>query len=361
VGFPLKRVWMALWAAAAALNAGHLAGLFLTPPARTDLGSFLGSAAALAAGRDPYGADYLAMGGFGPNLNPPISLLLFAPLAGADPSSAFRVVLLLNVAMLGLLLALLWRAERRLEPLVWAAGAAAVDYALRLGQVYVLLALAGAGAWLLLRARRDLAAGVLLGALIAFKPNLAVWPLLLFAAGHRRPALWASATAGALWSVPLAAWGPAVYVRWLAAVAEWTNPGQLANTYNGGLSGVLVFFGLEGLAGPLGAALVLATAFWAWRQRPDPETAAGVGITVALLAAPLAWVGYTLLLFPFFVARAWNGRLRTAAVLLAMPTLPGMYATALLLVLIDALGISFRGAHWRMPVGRAASPDAVVP
>jgi hypothetical protein len=352
---------MALWAAAAVLTARHTLSLLGEVPTRTDLGSFLGSAAAIAAGRDAYGPDYLSLGGFGPNLNPPISLLLFAPFAGTDPTVAFQTVLVANVVLFGTLLALLWGTQRRLEPVVWAAGAAAVDYTFRLGQIYLLLALAGAGAWLLLRARRPIAAGLLLGLLIAFKPNLAVWPLLLLAAGHRRPALWAFGTAGALWSVPLAVWGPSIYMRWLAAVTSWVNTTELANTYNASLSGVLVLFGIERLAEPVAIALVLAAAFWAWLRRPDVETLGGAAVALALLVAPLAWVGYTLLLFPYFAGRDWSLRLRAAAAFLVMPTLPFLYAAALILVLVDALDIGIGRLRSPLPARSLAGPQVANP
>ena len=88
-----------------------------------------------------------------------------------------------------------------------------------LGQIYALLALPTALAWVLLE-RWPLLSGVLIGVVAAFKPNFLVWPALL-AAG------WAPAGRGervgddagsACWRRRV--FGPAVYLSWLGAISR---------------------------------------------------------------------------------------------------------------------------------------------
>ena len=57
------------------------------------------------------------------------------------------------------------------------------------------------GAWLLMRRGDWLVAGILIGLVVAIKPNYALVPLVLFAAGHWRPAFTAGAAAGQGWAL----------------------------------------------------------------------------------------------------------------------------------------------------------------
>ena len=90
--------------------------------------------------------------------------------------------------------------------------------AIAYGQLGPLVAVALAGSWLLLRARRELAGGLLLS-VIALKPQLALLvPLALLAAGYWRAFVAASAAGAALTALSLASLGlhGLAYYRMLA-------------------------------------------------------------------------------------------------------------------------------------------------
>src|SRR5581483_7839497 len=89
-------------------------------------------------------------------------------------------------------------------------------------QVYGLLALLLAGAWVTLRAGRPAVAGVLLGAAGALKPPFLVWPALLWLAGERKPLWWAAASGLALTLAPMALLGPQILPGWVEAVRVQT-------------------------------------------------------------------------------------------------------------------------------------------
>jgi hypothetical protein len=100
-------------------------------------------------------------------------------------------------------------------------------------------------------------------------------------------------------------------------------------------------------------AFLCVLAAWAWRRRPEPQAALTAGIAGAILAAPIAWTGYTLMFLPFLLTRPWSLRLRVSAMLLLLPDvvlwtargavlLPlagSLYTIAVLLVLLEV-------AHW---------------
>ena len=326
-----------------------------------DFGSFMGAGRAAAEGLDPYGiypgltfrVELPGFESWNQNLNPPVSLLLFQPLSYLDPAEAFRLWWAVTAVAYAALVSLLVRRYRPEAPLVPALAAwAAAGFwdTLVLGQIYVPLALAAAGAWLLLERGRLLAAGLLIGVVVAVKPNFLVWPGLLLLAGYPRVAFAAAGCAAVLSLAPAALYGPGVYRLWLDVLSQDAQRGVfLTNT---SLPGLFLRFGY-GTAG-LAASLVLLAglAFWARRYRPDPLRASALGLLGALLASPLAWIHYTLLLLPLFFRPPLTPALAVAACLLVIPvpvlldrfmsapgwqqaTIGSVYAWALLLLMAD--------------------------
>ncbi len=59
----------------------------------------------------------------------------------------------------------------------------------------------------------------MIGLLISIKPNFAVWPVLLFLAGHRTPSVVAIVTAVVIAAVPLLIFVSGIYLDWLHLVA----------------------------------------------------------------------------------------------------------------------------------------------
>lgn len=324
-----------------------------------DLGSFVASGRAAAEGSNPYVGELAALqrllgDGYShtgtPNLNPPVSLFAFVPLARLDPWTAFRGWYVMSLGLyLGVVLLLARESPAGLRVRgAWAGALAGLWSTLALGQVYVPLLLAAALGWSLLRRGRHLPAGALVGLVVAVKPNLVVWPVLLLLGGYWLAAVSALASAALLSGAALVAYGPGSYAGWLAALATYGSSGVATDA---SLLGFATRLGLP-LAGlAVSALLLLVTAAAVWRWRPPILLTSALGIVTALLASPLTWTGYTVLLLPIFFERRWTPALCLAATLLVFPAnlawewsqltrlhlvlLGSIYSGALLLVLTD--------------------------
>jgi hypothetical protein len=150
------------------------------------------------------------------------------------------------------------------------------------GEVVLLVAVLIAGAAVLLRARQEVAAGLLLGLALALKPTLAfVIPATIFAAGYWRAAATSAVFAGALGLISLAMLGTGgvAEFRHLASLAQ-DDPRSYSTTIR-----LVVGTGPAALVAE--ALLVIAAVFAALRMRGrDPGLAVAVGILGSLLAAP---------------------------------------------------------------------------
>jgi hypothetical protein len=283
-----------------------------------DFGAFIASGRAAASGLDPYGiypplTPHVVFPGFeawNPNLNPPISALLFQLFDMADPSTSLRGWWAISIASyLGAVLLLLRRYSRGLEAVligVWAFALAGFWDTLYLGQIYTPLVLATVGAWLLLERGKVVQAGILIGLLVSMKPNFLVWPVLLFLAGYWRPAFAAAVTAAIVATVPLAAFGPQIYLDWLALVAS--DGERAVFLTNASFAGLASRAGLPLLGPLLGGLLLLSLAAWAFWRRPQVVDISCLALLAALLASPLGWIHYTLFLLPVLLHhwhRAW--------------------------------------------------------
>jgi hypothetical protein len=194
--------------------------------------------------------------------------------------------------------------HRTVQGVLWIAAFGGIWYTLWLGQVYVLLFALGLGAWFLIqRGTHPLMAGLLIGLLVAVKPHFAVWPLLLLLAGHPRIALSSFGVAAAVSAVPLALEGPGIYQQWLEAAQAYP---RLAFAGNASIVGEAERLGLVEAGYFLSIALVMTAAAVMWSSRATAERASSWGIVVALLASPIAWIGYGLLLMPVLLSRRWQ-------------------------------------------------------
>ncbi len=322
-----RPIWLALIVGGLVLSAAISIAWSVREPDPHDFGSFMASGRAAAEGLDPYGVYpgtfHLSFPRLGleldaPNLNPPIMLLVFQPLSRFNPVTMARVAYGVSLAFYLAALALLTAAQRERVSwlrVLWALSLAGLWHMLEAGQVYAPLVLAAAGAWLLLERGKAAAAGVLIGLVVAVKPNFAVWPVLLLLSGQMAAAGAALAVAAAVSLAPVFVYGPGVYAQWLAASRSFA--GILLP--NGSLPSLGARFGLEGLGIAAAALLLAAMALWAWRRRPDALTASGLALVGALLASPLTWPGYTLFLLPALLGRRWRLPLRIAAGLLVVP------------------------------------------
>ena len=219
-----------------------------------------------------------------PFISPPPLAWLVTPLTGLP----FVGALVIWTALL--LAALLWTwyllapggGVARAAHLVLWLGVFPVAFGLMVGQPGALVAAAVATAWWLIRAERQLTAGVVLS-LLVLKPQLALLvPLALLVGGYRKTfAAWlvASAVIGIIALALLGADGVARYrdVLGQTQAAAW----DITRRYS--ISGPL------GLGWPLRvaeAAVVVLTGVAAWRQRRNPERVIAVGIVGSLLVTP---------------------------------------------------------------------------
>lgn len=292
-----------------------------------DYGSFIASGRAASQGGNPYGVHpltfHVVLPGFdvwNPNLNPPVSLPAFALFDRVDPHTGFKAWWLISLGcyLLAVTLLLRYSAGRKDWLLAgWALALAGFWDTLALGQIYLPLVLAAAGAWLLLDRHRPLAAGILIGVLVAVKPNFAVWPALLLLSGQVVAVAAAAGAVAVLWTIPLVLYGTDVYRQWVELLLS--DSGRAAFLTNASLPGLAQRMDL-GLAGTvISIVLLLAAAVWTVRQKPGPLEVSALGIMGGIVASPIAWVHYTLFLLPVFFSRRWNGPMIAAAGLLVVP------------------------------------------
>ena len=321
-----------------------------------DLDSFLHSGAAYARGLDPYQHyAWLQPEPISPealNLNPPISVYLFEPLSSFNRGFVAAAFVVGSVAMVATAVGLLMRAypdKRCWLVILVVASMAGIWHMLWYLQIYAPLLLAVAGAWLCLRNRQWVFAGILIGVVIAIKPNYALVPLILLAAGHARPAAASIVTVGAISLVPLLIDGPAIYSHWLHMTMEfegyaWTSNASLVSV------GERVDFAAAGQLAAI--ALGLGAVVLARRARPNPLDAMALGLMTVILVGPVSWAGYTLLLLPFLFSMRWDSWTWTAVLILATPFAPGRAFDSMGVELPSVLGAS---AH----VSLAPVPSAV--
>ncbi len=81
---------------------------------------------------------------------------------------------------------------------------------------------------------------------------------------------------------------------------------RLALGGNASLVGEAVRLGVPALGYALSVTLVVSAAFVMWWGRATAVRASSWGIVVALLAAPIAWIGYGLLAMPVLLSRRWE-------------------------------------------------------
>ena len=252
--------------------------------------------------------------------NPPVFLLVFRLLANSNPLIAFRAWYLSSFIIYLSVVTLLIKAyshKMTILRVVWAFSLVGLWTALELGQIYMPLLLASVGAWLSLRQGRYRVAGLLIGILVAIKPNLFLWPLLLLLAGYVSVFVVACVAAALISLVPLLIFGSTAYVEWLKATVAFSG---IALPGNGSLLGLTARLGLPWLGTLLSAVLVIIALVWAWRCRPSAVKLSGLALVILLLVSPVTWPGYTLFLLPVFLERGTGlNRLRVAALILVVP------------------------------------------
>jgi len=298
-----------------------------------DFDSFWRSARALLDGGDIYDAGARLV-----NLNPPVWTVLISPLGLMEAIDAYRLFVLLCVlVVLGYLA---WTAEELgLRP-VWAvvgAGLLLVSSpllsTLALGQVYPVLALGLVAAWISDRRDAQWPSGIALGLVVALKPSLA--PVLLWPLVRRRWGSFLAACISGLAAtlVGLVVAGPSATLRYVGVLNEgsanayWDNasiPAAMARFFTehpyGQNAATLPWMVYVGYA--LGIVVVVVTAA---RIRGGGEAGLWALVAASLLASPIAWHNYLVLLAPGVLLLLARGRTAPALFLLALQAIPAQW------------------------------------
>ena len=298
-----------------------------------DFDSFWRSARAMLEGRNIYDTGVVLV-----NLNPPLWTVLISPLGLLEPITAYRVFVLISLVVVVGYLA--WTVEAlRLRPGWTVVGAVMLLFSspllatLALGQVYPLLALGLVAAWVADRRDGQEISGAALGLVVALKPVLLpvlLWPLLR----RRWKALLAALTAGAgATLLGIVVLGPGATLDYVGVLRDqsvstyWDNaslPSATARlfTENPYAQNVATLPWMVPVAYILGIGAIVLTAA---RVRHGPEVGLWALVAASLLASPIAWHNYLVLLGPGILLLLARGRAPTAFLLLALEAIPAQW------------------------------------
>ena len=241
------------------------------------------------------------------NLNPPAWLPICQLLALFDPARAAAVWLILTATIFavgGFVLMADAPAPLRSWMILCLLVSTPVLDTIFLGQNYGILYLLGLVGWRSLQHGRPIAASAAIGMLAAIKPNLLMWPALLFLSGQRKIAVLASAAFAMLSAFPLFLYGFRIYPEWLQVMrgdTHWAMPADIS------LVAVARRLGVAPVGIFLAASLIVASAYLAWRTRPTKQQTTVLALCAAILGAPLAWGYYIVLLMPAMADGMWGG------------------------------------------------------
>jgi alpha-1,2-mannosyltransferase len=298
-----------------------------------DFDSFWRSARAMLEGENIYDTGVELV-----NLNPPAWTVLISPLGFLEPLTAYRVFVLVSLVVAVGYLA--WTVEElRLGPGWTAVGVAMLLLSspllatLALGQVYPVLALGLVASWMADRRERQEVSGAALGVVVALKPSLLpvlLWPLVRL----RWRALVAAIVSGAVVTlVGVVVLGPGASLDYLGVLrdrsvsAYWDNaslPAAAARlfTENSYAQNIATLPWMVAVGYALGISAIFLTAV---RIRHGPEVGLWVLVAASLLASPIAWHNYLVLLGPGVLLLLARGMAAPAFLLLALQSIPAQW------------------------------------
>jgi hypothetical protein len=239
------------------------------------------------------------------NFNPPWTIPSLQALSRLPLERFAQVWTLLTGVCLfaGCIILIVRHPELQARQVLWLSLCAPTLITISSGQVYGWPFLLGALAWLFCKDRRFIAAGIAVGVIVSLRPTMAPWILMLFLAGNRKIAVASFGTFLALYALPLAIYGPIIYVQWLHAVAgdkHWLDPLNIS------IPALLARHGHAPVGIAFAILIALAACGWALRKKPDFTTVSGAALCMAIVCAPLAWFHYVLFVAPFFMTRRWS-------------------------------------------------------
>ncbi len=300
-----------------------------------DFGSFYASGLKLQSGENPYdpNSEYIfeinfsrvGAGGKMVNLNPPISVMLFEVLSPFDPYQSlvfWQITSALLYAGSVFLLVSTYKQNITATRFIWAFTLAGFWHTIVLGQIYAVLLLFCVLGWVSLRKGQYTLAGIAIGLLIAIKPNFIIWSVFLLISGYYLTFA-ISVLSGVIVSlIPLAYYGTKIYTQWLEASSLRLE--TLIMPGNNSILGLSARFHSIVLGIIISVILViLLLVLSRLRSQSDmgrPEFLSALGIIASLLASPISWTGYTILLLPiYFSLKKWTIPVTASAAILSIP------------------------------------------
>jgi alpha-1,2-mannosyltransferase/arabinofuranan 3-O-arabinosyltransferase len=298
-----------------------------------DFDSFWRSARAMLEGQNIYDTGVELV-----NLNPPLWTVLISPLGLLEPITAYRVFVLISLVVVVGYLA--WTVEElRLRPVWTVIGVVMLLLSspllatLALGQVYPVLALGLVVAWVADRRDSQEISGAALGLVVALKPSLLpvlLWPLVRRRWRTLQAALVSGAVATLVGVLVLGAGATLDYIRVLReqpVSTYWDNaslPSAAARlfTENPYAQNVATLPWMVPVAYVLGIGAIVLTAM---RVRHGAEVGLWALVAASLLASPIAWHNYLVLLGPGVLLLLARGRAAPAFLLLALQAIPAQW------------------------------------
>lgn len=309
--------------------------VFYTPKGLYDFGSFIAAGQFAKNGENPYSEESplifsayfpaINHAGLAPNLNPPISVLIFESIAEIPPQTSvtiwrFTTFLLFVISIF------IAQFQLPAEPsppntwrIFWAFGMAGIWHTVHLGQIYALMLILAVTAWVYLKNKKDILGGIALGLLIAIKPNFVFWAIALFFF-KSYAAFWAATVAAFIVSfIPTAFFGVDIYLQWLEASTKYT-PDLLIFPANNSIQGLLARFNLPQVGIIISTAIAIYALIYIKNKRALPAKVNSIGVLVSLLVSPIAWTGYTLLAIPIMLEeKNWDWKYWSAAFIFMVP------------------------------------------
>jgi len=300
-----------------------------------DFGSFYASGLKAQNGENPYDptSEYIfdinfsrvGAGGKMMNLNPPISVVIFRALSFFEPHQSLIVWQVLSAILyVSTVIMLAWYYRQIITPtkIIWAFTLAGFWHTIVLGQIYSFLLLLTVLGWILLQKGKYVLAGIAIGLLVAIKPNFVLWPIFLLASGYYVTFLTAAVSSLIVSAIPIIFYGTKIYSQWLEASGLRLE--TLMMPGNNSIVGLTSRFQSINIGIILSAIVVAALLIISTLKKSNDlefsERTSALGILTSLLASPISWTGYTILLLPvFFSLKKWTLPVTISAAILSIP------------------------------------------
>ena len=331
-----------------------------------DFGSFIASGLLARSNDDPYSYEHPLVFKVpitdykliipSPNLNPPISIIPFDVLARYSPDPILAGMILRSFSLLVYAIFAAWvvvtySGVHKLILAIWLFALAGFWQTIEVGQIYIPLLISTYLAWRALAGGNTIRAGVLMGALIAVKPQFGLWALSMLLIGEYAAFLSTSITVVVISLLPLFLFEPRVYGQWIAAIGKYDGillPGNMS------ILGPLSHIGFKTTGLLLSGLVCIVLLLFIWRNKPPALQTSYLAILLTNFISPYSWSGYTLFLLPELLnTMKPSGKFIAGTLLLAFPlpfvleyytnsalhsvTIGWVYGWAILLLLWDCL------------------------